>query len=387
MRGLRQIRRIVEILVLLSFIVIGAAVVWNTTSHSSIPADAPSPQNPGVGEPGPVLARHWVELGDGRVQCRLCFRNCIIPEGQRGYCEARENRDGRLYSLVYGMIGAAHIDPVEKEPLLHFLPGTSSLCFGTASCNFKCTYCHNWHLAVRRPEEVSSFSLSPEAAVERAKKLGCRSISFTYNEPTVFYEWMYDVAKLAKESGLKTYFHTNGGINPGPLRELLKYMDAVCVDLKGFTAQFFTTTSFSQLEPVLTTLKTVKESGVWLEITCLIIPTLNDDMEQIEEMCRWIKENLGTEVPVQFSRFFPAYKLVKLPPTPTDTLERAREIAVTTGLKYVTIGNVPGHAANSTYCPKCGSVVIERVGFSVMANNLDQGRCKFCGYPIPGVWE
>jgi len=238
-----------------------------------------------------------------------------------------------------------------------------------------------------KPEEVDSSYLSPEEAVNSAIELGCRSISFTHNEPTVFYEWMYDTAKLAQERGIRTYFHTNGGINPEPLKALLEYMDAVMVDLKGFTAEFFKETSLSELEPVLDTLTIVRESDVWFEITCLIIPTLNDDMDKIEEMCRWIKENLGADVPVQFSRFFPDYKLTKLPPTPVETLEKAQEVALGVGLRYVTIGNVPGHEANSTFCPHCGEVVIKRVNFTVVENNLENGRCRFCGYVVPGVWE
>jgi pyruvate formate lyase activating enzyme len=218
-------------------------------------------------------------------------------------------------------------------------------------------------------------------------ELNCEAISFTYNEPTVFYEWVYDVAKLAQERGLKTYFHTNGAINPEPLRALLEHLDAVCVDLKAFTAEFYEVTSFSELSPVLTTLKTIKEAGVWFEITNLVIPTLNDDMEKIREMCIWIRDNLGKGVPLHFSRFFPAYKLTRLPPTPIETLEKAREIALEVGLEYVTIGNVPGHEANSTFCPQCGETLIERVHFEVLANHIENGRCQFCGHPIPGVWQ
>jgi len=285
------------------------------------------------------------------------------------------------------MPAAIQIDPVEKEPLLHFYPDTRMLCFGTAGCNFKCIFCQNWHLAARTPEEVEATYISPQGAVKKAIDYSCTSISFTYNEPTVFYEWMYDVARLAQENGLKTLFHTNGAMKPQPLRELLKYMDAVCVDLKAFTTEFYYVTSFSELEPVLTTLKIIKEEGVWLEVTNLIIPTLNDDPQKIKEMCIWIKDNLGKDTPLHFSRFFPAYKLTKLSPTPIETLEMARNIAQEVGLQYVTIGNVPGHPANSTYCPECGKVLIERVHFSILANNIEDGRCKYCGYKISGVWQ
>jgi pyruvate formate lyase activating enzyme len=377
---LKHFRRVIEIFILLSFIVIGGLVVQGVTFSAG----------PEVSPPEGLMlteARFWKEMAGDRVQCQLCFRACTIAEGSRGHCETRINKDGELYSLIYGRAAAIQIDPVEKEPLLHFLPATSTLCFGTAGCNFRCRFCQNWHLAAMKPEEVDSLFLVPEKAVEGAIMLGCQSISFTYNEPTVFYEWMYDVAEAAKAAGIRTYFHTNGGMKEKPLKELLQYMDAVCVDLKGFTAEFFEETSLSELEPVLDTLKTIKESGVWLEITCLIIPTLNDDMEKIEEMCLWIKDNLGDEVPVHFSRFFPAYKLTRLPPTPIETLEKARETALSVGLKYVTIGNVPGHEANSTFCPQCGETVIKRVHFSILENNLENGKCKFCGYPIAGVWE
>lgn len=371
------LRKGVEIVALISFVVIGSAVVWQGVPLSS----APSSENKAIS-----MARYWAKMDKETVQCQLCFRNCIIREGERGFCSVRENRKGTLYTLVYGAV-TAQVDPVEKEPLLHFLPGTEMLCFGTAGCNFKCSFCHNWHLAVRTPEEVGLGFLSPEEAVAEAIELGCTSVSFTYNEPTVFYEWVYDVCKLAQDKGLRTIIHTNGAINPEPLRALLKHLDAVCVDLKGFTAEFFRETSFSKLEPVLTTLKILKEEGVWFEIVHLTIPTLNDDPEKIREMCVWIRDNLGRDVPLHFSRFFPAYKLKKIPPTPIETLEQARAIALEVGLNYVTIGNVPGHEANSTFCPECGKTVIKRIHFNVLANHIENNKCKFCGHQIAGVWE
>ena len=380
-------RTALEVILLIVFIGMGALIAWNCTSASAGGPRIVFPEDNTLDRSDPSIAEFWREMDEGKVQCQLCFRNCVIAEGQRGECDARVNRDGKLYSLVYGMAGAVQANPVEKEPLMHFLPGTSSLSMGTASCNFKCSFCQNWQMATKKPEDVNSVYLSPQKVVDKAKELDCPSISFTYNEPTVCYEWMYDVARLAQENGVKTYFHTNGGINPEPLKELIKYMDAVCVDVKGFTAEFYIEISFSDLEPVLLTLTTLKESGTWFEITCLIIPTLNDDPAKIEEMCRWIRDNLGDEVPVQFSRFFPAYKLKKIPPTPIDTLEKAYEIAQGAGLKYVTIGNVPGHEGNNTYCPDCGKPVIKRVDFSVVEYNLKQGKCRFCGQPIPGVWQ
>ncbi|MBT9175339.1 MAG: Pyruvate formate-lyase 1-activating enzyme [candidate division WS2 bacterium] len=334
-----------------------------------------------------VEARYYLKTKEEKVQCQLCFRNCIIDKGERGYCGVRKNIEGILYTLVYGEAAGIQIDPIELEPIYHLLPGHRNLAIFTAGCNFRCNFCQNWHISTRTPEEIKSLDLSPRKVVELAIEKNCKSISFTINEPTIFYEYMLETAKLAQARGLKTLFHTNGAINTKPLKELLMYMDAVCVDLKAFTTEFYQITSFSELEPVLTTLKTIKESGVWFEITCLTIPTLNDDPEKIREMCRWIRDNLGKEVPVHFSRFFPAYKLTKLPPTPIETLEQARAIALEVGLEYVTIGNVPGHEANSTFCPQCGCILIERVHFSVLANHIEDGKCQFCGLQIPGIWK
>lgn len=372
-------RRVIEIVAIILFVVIGVTIILQTT--------APSPPQGVPPKEKLTEARYYQKLGDGMVQCQLCFRKCTIQEGARGVCENRINIGGTLYSLVYANPCAIQIDPVEKEPLFHLLPGDTTLCFGTASCNQKCLFCHNWHMSQRTVEETDNVPLSPEEAVTMAAEVGCNSISFTYNEPTVFYEYMYDIAKLAKEMGLVTYFHSNGTINPEPLRALLPYMDAACIDLKAFTEEFYLNVSSSELEPVLRTLKIIKEEGVWLEVVNLLIPTLNDDMDKLREMCIWIRDNLGEDTPLHFSRFFPAYKLLKLPPTPLETLDKAREIAQEVGLKYVYIGNAPGHIANSTFCPQCGELIIKRVGFIVQQYLLKEGRCAYCGYPIPGIWD
>ncbi len=332
-------------------------------------------------------ARHYQKLGRKIVQCGLCFRRCLIQNRGRGYCRVRENVDGILYTLVYGRPCAITVgNPIEKLPLYHVHPGSRRLNVATAGCNFKCNFCHNWEFATRTPEEVLSYDLIPQEVVRKATANNLEFIAFTYTEPTVFYEYAYDISKLAKEKGLKTLLNTNGAMNPEPLREILRYTDAVNVDLKAFTASFYRSTSSSKLSPVLQTLKIVREEGVWLEIVNLIIPTLNDDMSMIGEMCTWIKDNLGEEIPLHFNRFFPAYKLVNLPPTPVETLEKARKIAMDTGIQYVTIGNVPGHKANSTFCPQCREIVIHRNHFSIIEINIIDDECGFCGHKIPGIW-
>ncbi len=332
-------------------------------------------------------ARHYQKLDDRKVWCQLCFRKCIIAEGGRSFCRVRENRGGKLYSLVYGKPGGLQIDPIELEPMYHMLPGHRNLCVYTASCNFRCRHCHNWHITTQSPEALRSMNYSPEKVVEETIKQGCKSISHSINEPTIFYEYMYDIAKLARTKGLRNLFHTNGAMRPEPLRALLKYMDGVTVDLKAFDEKFYRKISFARLEPVLKTLKIITEEGVHLEIVNLIIPTLNDEVGKIKEMCEWIRDNLGKDVPLHFTRFSPAYKLTNLPYTPVKTLEAARRTAQKIGLKYVYIGNLPGHEGNNTYCPQCRARLIHRIHFMVISSNIKGGRCGFCQYKIPGIWD
>ncbi len=333
-------------------------------------------------------AMFYETLADDAVQCQLCFRNCVIPAGEVGFCRNRENIDGRLYTLVYGRPSALHVDPVEKEPLHHFLPGSDIYCIGTAGCNFRCSFCHNWTLSQRSVYELGYRAGSePRDIVRRAVEWGVPSISFTYNEPTTAYEFLYDVAVLAQEKGIRVIFHTNGGINPEPLQKLLPYVDAVTVDLKGFSDDYYRRLLQAELEPVLQTLQIIYEAGVWLEIVNLVVPGENDDPQEIAAMARWIVENLGPEVPLHFSRFFPNYRLTHISPTPIPTLEQAWAVAREAGMKYVSVGNVPGHPHNSTFCPDCGSVVIERMHFAVQHVHLDDGACSQCGYEIAGVWQ
>lgn len=324
--------------------------------------------------------------GNNFIQCELCFRRCPIPEGRRGFCRARENIAGTLYSLVYGRTGGLQIDPIELEPMYHMVPGHTNICVYTASCNFRCKHCHNWSISQSLPEQIRSFNYSPKEIVEEALKHGCQSISHSINEPTVFYELMYDVVQLAKKRGLLTLCHTNGGMSKTPLMELLKFLDGVTVDLKAFSPKFYQEISQARLEPVLETLKTIKRMNRHLEIVNLIIPTLNDQMDDIKKMCRWIVENLGKDTPLHFTRFSPSYKMTHLPPTPIKTLEEAHSIARVEGIKYVYVGNVVGHPFNSTYCPKCDKKLIERTHFIVLRNQVKKGHCPFCKEKIPGLW-
>ena len=358
---------------------------------SPVPSPTPTPQPSPTATEGPGIdlheARYYTQLDDNRVQCQVCFRQCVVPEDGRGFCRNKVNVGGRYYTLVYGRPSALQLDPIEKEPSFHFWPGATILCTGTASCNNRCVFCQNWHLSQHAFEEIDHIAISPASTVVLAKDMECDAVSFTYNEPTVFYEHMFDVAREAKRWGLGTLFHSNGGMNEEPLAALLDVMDAVTVDLKAFTPQFYRDVSSSELEPVLRTLVQIHGSGKHLEIVNLMIPTLNDDPDDVRRMCRWIRDTLSAEVPLHFTRFHPAYKLTSLPPTPIDSLERAAGIAAEEGLHYVYVGNVPGHERNSTFCPSCGERIIGRTHFAVTSLDVVKGKCRFCEHQIPGVWR
>jgi pyruvate formate lyase activating enzyme len=332
-------------------------------------------------------AMHYKKLGDKVVQCQLCPNRCTLPNLARGLCGVRINLEGKLYSLVYGKPVAIHVDPIEKKPLSHFLPGTTAFSIATAGCNLGCAFCQNWQISQAKPEDADHANFDPEKIVELSIKAKSPTIAYTYTEPTIFYEYMLATAKLAKKRGLRNIMHSCGYINPEPLKELLKYMDACNIDLKGFSEEFYQQMSNGRLEPVLETIKTVKKTGVWLELTNLVIPGKNDDPKMIREMCRWIKANVGPDVPVYFSAFYPMYKLQNVPPTPVETLEKAYAIAKEEGLNYVYVGNVFGHIKEHTYCPRCGKIVIKRMGYVIEENNIVNGKCKFCGYRIAGVWK
>jgi pyruvate formate lyase activating enzyme len=333
------------------------------------------------------LSPYFTSLDGGEIQCELCPHLCRVPKGKRGACRVRENRDGKYYSLVYGNPCALHPDPIEKKPFFHVLPATTSFSLATAGCNFQCKFCQNWEISQASPEDVYSYEVPPEMVVKMAKQIGAYSIAYTYVEPTIFYEFMLDIAHLTKKAGLLNVTHSNGFINPGPLRNLCKVLDAANIDLKAFTETFYRELCSGELNPVLETLKILKKEKVHVEITNLVIPTKNDDIAVVKEMCLWVKRELGAETPIHFSRFYPLYKLKTLPPTPVSTLERAREVALSSGLEYVYIGNIPGHLGENTFCPKCKKMIIQRTGFMVGEIHLKGGKCGYCGKPIPGIWS
>ncbi|MBI4824392.1 MAG: AmmeMemoRadiSam system radical SAM enzyme [Nitrospirae bacterium] len=321
-----------------------------------------------------------------KVRCELCPTECVLAEYEVGGCRVRINKGGVLYSLVYGKPCAVHVDPIEKKPFYHFLPATTAFSIATVGCVLGCKFCQNWQISQAKPEEADFYEIPPEEVVRQAISYKSKSICYTYTEPTVFYEYMLDIAVIAKKYGIKNTIHTCGYIKEKPLRELARHLDASDVDLKAFTEDFYGRICGGRLKPVLDSIVTLKDEGVWLELTNLIIPSLNDSMDEIKEMSRWILKNVGPDTPVHFSRFFPYYKLKDLPPTPPETLDNARKTAMDVGLRYVYIGNIRSTSEN-TSCHNCKRLLIERHGYFVAQNNIVKGRCKFCNVSIPGVWE
>lgn len=332
-------------------------------------------------------AMHYKKLEALRVECQLCPRRCQVADQERGYCGVRENRGGEYVTLVHSRVCSHHADPIEKKPLFHFLPGTTAFSIATAGCNMECKFCQNWNISQFRPEQVPSAYLPPEKLVEACRSSESKSLAFTYSEPVIFYEYMFDAAKEAKARGILPVMISNGFIEPEPMRQLAPHLSAVKVDLKAFTEKFYDEVCSGHLEPVLKTLVLLKELGTWLEIVVLIVPTLNDSAEEIKSMTAWVAEKLGPDVPVHFTRYHPTYKIKNLPPTPLDTLDRAYRIARQQGLHFVYLGNVPGHQAESTYCPGCGETLIGRYGFHILKMTIQEGKCSKCGRAIPGVWS
>jgi pyruvate formate lyase activating enzyme len=312
---------------------------------------------------------------------------CIIEPGQGGDCRVRINIDDVLTTVVYGFPCSMHADPVEKKPLFHFLPGTKILSLATAGCNLHCLNCQNWEISQANPEDTPAAPYPPKRLVEMAENNGFPSIAYTYTDPVVYYEYTYDSAKLAKQNNIRNVLVTAGYINPEPWRELLKYIDAANIDLKAITEEFYRNVCSGTLKPVLDALVLAKASGTMVEVTNLLIPTLNDQPKQIRRLVRWIRANLGAETPMHFSRFFPRYKMQHLPPTSTKTLDTARQIAMEEGLHYVYIGNILSAEGQNTYCPSCKKLLIERSGYTILQNRLSLGRCPDCSQKIYGVWQ
>jgi pyruvate formate lyase activating enzyme len=329
--------------------------------------------------------KYWHAFGDD-IQCDLCPNNCILPEGKIGVCRSRQNRSNALFTLGYGYPCAINLDPIEKKPLYHFLPGSSAYSIAVAGCPLRCKNCQNYTISQVSPLETDVPYRSPQNVVDDAKKKGARSIAYTFSEPVVWFEYLYDVAVLARKSGLKNVMVTSGYINPAPLCDLSPYLDGMHIDLKSFDEGIYRNLSSGKLKPVLDTILLAKEKGIWVEIVNLVVPQWTDNMDMIRRMCVWIRDHAGADTPLHFSRFFPLYKLDQLYPTPEKTLKSARKIAVEERLRYVYIGNVPD-ADSGTYCPKCAAPLVERKGYVVTVKGLRGSKCGKCGTVIPGVWE
>jgi len=324
---------------------------------------------------------------DKGVQCGICPHECNLADGQRGVCRSRVNRGGVLYSEAYGHPCALHVDPVEKKPLLHFYPGWRCLSVASTGCNFACLNCQNWEISQVEPSEVRSIELAPEKLVSECIALRCPAIAYTYTEPITFYEYMYDSAQLAHEAGLRNILVSAGYINDEPLRRLCSVLDAANIDLKSFNDEIYRKISHGHLQPVLNTLKVMKEAGVWLEITNLLIPAVNDDPQMIRDMCQWLVDNGFADAPLHFSRFFPMYRMNNVPATPVETLVTARDIAITEGMHFVYIGNVNELEGENTFCPNCGKLLVGRDGYNLLENYITDGKCSHCGVPIAGRWS
>ena len=332
----------------------------------------------------------YEKLEDRKVRCALCSHRCEIAEGRRGICRVRENQGGALQSLVYGRLIARHVDPIEKKPLYHFLPGSLSYSIATVGCNFRCRFCQNADIAQLpsdRGGAIIGDAATPGEVVAAAARAGCRSLSYTYTEPTIFFEFALETARRAHAEGLRNVFVTNGYMTAEALDMIAPVLDAANVDLKAFTRKFYKEVCGAKLEPVQETLRSMKAMGVFVEVTTLIVPGLNDDPDELKALAGFLAHDLGPDTPWHISRFHPTYRLTDRPPTPVKTLRDAREIGRAAGLKYVYTGNVPGDTGESTFCPACGETLIERRGFQVGRLRMKEGRCNTCGAAIEGVWE
>lgn len=330
-------------------------------------------------------ARHYEKMAGQKVRCRLCPNLCKLAAGDRGDCGVRENRGGILQTLVYGQPCAIHVDPIEKKPLFHYLPGAQAFSLATAGCNFSCVFCQNWEISQRRPEQVRAVVLPPKEVVEQARRRACPVIAHTYSEPVVCFEYMRDIAALGREQGVPSVMISNGFIEKKPLQELCRLLGAVKIDLKAFSEDFYRNQCGGELRPVLDTLLTLRDEKIWFEVVVLLIPGLNDGRPELERMCRWLRSELGPDVPLHFSRFTPMYKLKNIPPTPAETLHAARKTAQDAGIRFCYVGNLLSDAGN-TLCPNCGRLLIRRLLYSSDSSGMDGNRCRVCRTVIPGVF-
>ncbi len=331
-------------------------------------------------------ARYWSAAAKGHVQCRLCARECLLADGQRGQCRSRANAGGEMKSLVYGRPVSVHVDPIEKKPFYHFLPGSQAYSIGTTGCPLRCKFCQNWQTSQASPEDYRVRYTPPADIVESVRSRKVPVIAYTYNEPLVFTEYLLDIASAARLRGIRSTMVTCGYMGQAALADMCKALDAVKVDLKGISESFYRDACGAELKPVLRTIKQIAKSRVHLEIVNLVVPTLNDSDRMFTELSDWIHGELGPDVPLHFSRFRPDYQMLHLPPTPAATLERARSIALGRGLRYVYVGNVPGHPGNNTFCPWCKKEIIRRTHFFVEESNVKNGKCGYCGTRIAGVF-
>jgi len=334
-----------------------------------------------------VEAKFYQKLQNKKIKCKLCPRECTVGDRERGYCGVRENRGGTYFTLVHSRVCAAHIDPIEKKPLFHYLPGTLAFSLATAGCNVNCKFCQNWDISQVRPEQVPADYAPPKLVAELAKQHDCPTIAYTYSEPVIFSEYLMDTADAGHEAGVRSAVVSNGYMQEEALKTAYGKMDAVKIDLKAFSESYYKDVVVGELKPVLDSLVTLRKMNKWTEIVYLVVPTLNDGDAEFRGLARWIKTNLGVDVPLHFTQFHPEYLLKNLPVTPVPTLERAKAIADAEGLHYVYIGNVPGHPAQNTYCPKCRHMLVERVGLTATQMLIRKGSCPFCRQPIPGVWH
>jgi pyruvate formate lyase activating enzyme len=328
----------------------------------------------------------YKKLADHKVRCGICPNSCLLAPGDRSVCRSRVNIKGKLYSLAYGNPCSVNVDPIEKKPLFHFLPRTRAFSIATTGCNFRCLNCQNWEISQRKPHEVRHTELFPKDVVKSAIETSSKSIAYTYSEATTYFEYMIDTARLAQEQGINNVWISNGFINKHPLLELSKVLNGANVNIKSYSDATYRELNGGRLEPVLRTFKTLDEQGIHFEMTNLVVPGYVDDDEMVKRMCGWILKELGPDYPLHFLRFFPKYKLDRLPPTPVSTLTRFRNLAMAEGIHYVYVGNVPGHEANNTYCHNCKKLLVERLGYHIPHFNMEGNKCKFCNTVIPGVW-